>query len=135
MPDPSLLRRAFLVWLLIAAAEVIQGILRVRFLNRRVGDHRARQVAVGTGCALIFGITWATLPWVAASTLGELLVVGLLWFCLMLAFDLFFGRIVFHAPWARIAADFDPRRGGLLAFGMLFILAAPLLAARIRHLI
>ena len=36
--------RAFLVWLVIAAAEVLQSILRVRFPNRRVGDRRARQI-------------------------------------------------------------------------------------------
>jgi hypothetical protein len=35
-----MLFKAFLVWCSIAAAEVAQGILRVRLLNRRVGDHR-----------------------------------------------------------------------------------------------
>jgi hypothetical protein len=38
--------RAFMVWLVIVAAEVFQGTLRVRYLNRRVGDRRARQIGV-----------------------------------------------------------------------------------------
>jgi hypothetical protein len=37
--------------------------------------------------------------------------------------------------WDRIASDFDPRRGGLLAFGMLVILVAPRLVAQRRSLI
>jgi hypothetical protein len=35
-----MLFKAILVWCVIAVAEI----LRVRLLNRRVGDHRARQV-------------------------------------------------------------------------------------------
>jgi hypothetical protein len=124
--------RACLVWLVIAVAEVLQGILRVRFLNRRVGDHRARQIGVFTGCCLVFGIAWLTLPWIGAVTWPNLVVVGLLWFALMLTFDLGFGRLVFRFPWSRIAADFDPRRGNLLGFGMLFVFAAPLLVAKLR---
>jgi hypothetical protein len=31
-----------------------------------------------------------------------------------LAFDIAFGRLYFRFPWHRIAADFDPRKGGLL---------------------
>jgi hypothetical protein len=41
-----MLLKAFPAWMLIAAADVLQGILRVRFLNRRAGDHRARQIGV-----------------------------------------------------------------------------------------
>lgn len=132
MPDFTLILRASLVWLVIAVAEVLQGILRVRLLNRHVGDHRARQIGVFTGCCLVFGIGWLTLPWIAAVTWPEFVVVGILWFALMLTFDLVFGRLVFHAPWSRIAADFDPRKGNLLGFGMLFVFAAPLLVAELR---
>lgn len=125
-----MLVRAFLVWLLIAAAEVAQGILRVRFLNRRLGDHRARQVGVLTGSALILAIAWSTRDWVGAHAPGEQWAVGGLWLALMLAFDLTFGRLVFHFPWTRIAADFDLRKGNLLAVGMLLVLLAPWLVTR-----
>lgn len=135
MPDATLIVRASLVWLAIAAAEVLQGVLRVRFLNRRVGDHRARQIGVVTGCGLIFVIAWFTVPWIGARTWSTLVGVGLFWFVSMLTFDLVFGRLVFRAPWPRIAADFDPRRGNLLGFGMLFVFAVPLLVAKLQGLI
>jgi hypothetical protein len=135
MPDATVMLRALLAWLIIAAAEVLQGVLRVRFLNRQLGDHRARQVGVLTGCGLIFGIAWFSVPWIDARTWPHWVGVGLLWFALMLTLDLGFGRLVFRAPWSRIAADFDPRRGNFLGFGMLFVFAAPLLVAKLRGLI
>ena len=124
--------RGFLIWALIAACEVIHGVLRVKFLNRRVGDHRARQIGVGTGAALNFFLTWLTWPWLGAGTTGELLGVGALWLVLMLAFEVGFGRIGFHFSWPRIAKDFDPRRGGWLGLGMLLLFLSPWVAAWLR---
>jgi len=124
--------RAFLIWILIALAEMVNGIVRVRLLNHRVGDRRARQIGVVTGSALILAIVWCAVPWIGARTPGQLLSVGSLWLVLMLAFDIAFGRLVFRAPWRRIAADFDLPNGGLLGLGMLFLFISPLLAAKMR---
>jgi hypothetical protein len=126
-----MLMRALLVWIVIAMAEVVHGILRIRLLNRRVGDHRARQIAVGTGSLLILGITWVMLPWIAPRTSGDALAIGTLWLVAMLAFEISLGRLVFHVPWAKIGADFDLRRGGLLGLGMLILFFAPLLIGRV----
>lgn len=127
-----MLLRAFLVALLIAAAEVVQGALRVRLLNRRVGDRRARQIGVGTGSVIIFAIAWLAVPWIAARSTGEWVLVGALWFAVMLALDLYFGRVVFRSPWERIWAEFDLRRGGLLGLGMFVLWVAPWLVARLQ---
>lgn len=129
-----MLLRALLVWMVIAMAEVIHGILRIRLLNRRVGDHRARQIAVGTGSLLILAITWLTLPWVAPTTTNDVFAIGTLWLVTMLAFEISLGRFVFHVTWAKIGADFDLRRGGLLGFGMLVLFLAPLLMGRLHGL-
>jgi len=125
--------RAFLVWVLLALAEIIQGILRVRLLNRRVGDHRARQICVATGSLIILGIAWPGVPWIGPATSGAALAVGTLWLGLMLTLEIYFGRMVFHASWDRIASDFDLRRGGLLGFGMLVLFLAPCLVASLRR--
>jgi len=119
--DGSLLLRALLVWILIALAEILQGILRVRLLNRRVGDHRARQIGVVTGWLMIVLITWFTVPWLAPVSMAECLQIGGLWVVAMLGLEKYFGRVVFRLPWARIAADFDLRRGRLLGLGMLVL--------------
>ncbi len=127
--------KALVVWLLIAVAEVLHGILRVRLLNRRVGDRRARQIGVFTGSLVIVAMAWIFIPWIGASTPADLFGMGLLWLVLMLAFDLGFGRLIFRFSWQRVAADFDPRRGGLLALGMLVLFLAPYLVAKLRGLL
>jgi len=131
----SLWTKALLVWLLLALAETLHGIARVRLLNRRLGDRRARQVGVGTGALLILALSWLTVPWVGVTSTREALLVGALWLALMLAYDLLLGRFVFHFPWRRLAAEFDPRQGGLLAFGMGVLALAPLAVALARGLL
>jgi hypothetical protein len=130
-----MLFKALQIWMLIAVAEVLHGILPVRLLNRRVGDHRARQIAVFTGSAIILVIAWFTVPWIGAFSTSQLLGIGVLWLLLMLAFEIAFGRLVFRVSWQRIAADFDFSKGGLLSIGMAVLLFAPLLVAKLRGLI
>jgi len=121
--------KALAVFVVIAGVETLHGILRVRLLNRPLGDRRARQVGVATGSALILAIAWFTVPWLAPRSHGDAAAIGALWVALMLAFEIGIGRWAFHASWSRIAADFDVRRGGLLGFGMIALAAAPWLAA------
>jgi hypothetical protein len=127
--------RALLVWIAIAPAGIGHGILRVRFLNRRFGDRRARQIGVFTGSGLILAFACLAAPWLGASNTGQALAVGIFWLVLMLAFEVAFARLVFGASWDRVRSDFDPRRGGFLALGMLILFLAPWLAAHWRGLL
>ena len=55
--------RALLIWLLIIAVESLHGTARQLWLAPCVGDFRARQLAVFTGCLLIFTLAWLTIRW------------------------------------------------------------------------
>ena len=123
--------RAVAVWALIAVGEVVNGVLRVRLLNRRVGDKRARQIAVFSGSCLILLIAYIGFPWIAAKTEQQCFAIGLLWVVLMFGLEAYFGRVVFRVPWKRIFADFDFRRGGFLALGFVVLFFAPLVAAKL----
>ena len=110
MTDNELaLSRAVGIWLTLVAVESIHGVMRRLLLEPQLGDLRARQVSVFTGAALIASVFWFTLGWLRPQPVRR-------W-------------------WDRIASDFDPRRGGLLGFGMLVILVAPRLLAQCRGLI
>jgi hypothetical protein len=52
----------------------------------------------------------------------------------MIGAEVVVGRFAFGYPWARIAEDFDPTRGGFLALGMLVLYLAPGWMARLRGL-
>lgn len=120
--------RALLIWAVMALLELGQGILRVKFINRRIGDKRARQLGVVAGSIVNLLVTLVTLPWLGAQTSGELWSVGMLWLGLTLGLDFAVGRRLFHFQWKRIARDFDPRRGGWLGAGMLVLLGSPWIA-------
>lgn len=127
-----MLFKALLVFLLIAFAETANGIVRVRFLSRRLGNRRARVVSLLSGCLLILLITWSTLPWIDPPSVADALLIGTLWLALMLAYDIGIGRWAFGMRWKRILADFDLRQGNYLALGMLWIFLAPVLVFLVR---
>ena len=76
-------------------------------------------------------MAWATSRWLGAATRRAQLQAGALWLLLMLGFELLIGRARGFG-WERIAAEFDPRQGGLMLFGLLLMLLAPMLGAWLR---
>lgn len=129
---PALIR-AVAAWLLIMLAESVQGVLRRLFLVSWIGLQRASQVGVLVAIVLIAVVAVASARWIGLRRAGSLLMVGALWVLLSLAFEIGLGRALGYG-WDRIFADYDLSRGGLMPLGLLAMLAAPLVAARIRGL-
>lgn len=127
--------KAIAVFVLIAIAETLHGMLRMKYLNRPLGDRRARQLGVLTGSLLIVLISWFLVPWIGPRTVADTFLIGGLWLVLMLSFDIGLGRYVFHASWSRILREFDPRQGGFLALGMLVLFLAPFVVAKVLGLL
>jgi hypothetical protein len=125
-------RRAFMVWLVIILAETLHGILRQLFLTPAVGDLRARQIGVAIGSAIIFVAALAFSRWLGARTLRAQLAVGFAWVVLTVAFELALGSML-GLTRERMLADYDPAAGGFMGLGLLFMLLAPALAARVRR--
>ena len=98
-----------------------------------VGDFPARQIGVPTGSVLILGVACVFIRWVGAGTTPRLVAVGLLWVVLTILFEIGLGRLVLGLSWERLAEDYDPTRGGFMGPGLLFMAAAPRLAAWLRR--
>ena len=124
--------RALLTWLVIIAAEAMHGVLRQLYVLPLVGDLRARQIGVVVGSAIIFAIAVAFIRWIGARTLGAQLAVGFAWVLLTIAFELALGTLL-GLTCERMLADYDLANGGLMGFGLLFMLVAPVLAAKLRR--
>lgn len=123
--------RASLTWMLIILVETLHGMAREIFIAPALGDLRARQVGVLSGCVLIFSIAWLTARWMGARSRRAQLLVGGYWVALTLAFEFALGRAL-GASWERILEDYNPARGGFMMLGMAFLFLAPMLAARLR---
>ncbi len=124
--------RSVLVWLLIAVAESVHGILRIVYLQPRLGDLPARQMSLVSGALIIVVIATLTIRWIGATSVRQQMAIGVLWLALTIAFDIAVGRSVFGYSWERIGADFNPVAGGYLGMAMLVLLVAPWLAAGLR---
>jgi hypothetical protein len=123
MPTLPVILRALLVWLLIVAAESVQGGLRRMLFDPDV-EFVVRQVSVLTGALVIFAITWACIRWLRIRSAVGALGVGMLWVALTLAFEIVVGRAL-GLSWARIASDYDLLHGGLMPLGLLAMALTP----------
>jgi hypothetical protein len=124
--------RALVVWFMLIAAESLHGTLR-QLLLAPLGDLRARQISVFSGCLIILGIAYLFIHWLRAETRKELLTLGLLWAVLTVAFELALGRLVLGFTWERLLADYDLRAGGLMLVGLAFLFMAPFTAFKLRN--
>ena len=132
--QPGWRLRAFLVWLLIIGVETLHGILRQLTLAPWLGDRTARRVAVLTGSALILTIAVLTSRWLDARDPTRRWTIGAGWVILTVGFEVGLGWLIAGPDLtARLAEDYDLRRGGLLGLGMVVLLAAPSLAWRWRN--
>ena len=132
MGDAMFLLRAIAVWLIIVGVESVHGTLRAIYLAPYVGDFQSRQISVFTGSLLILLVAYLFIRWIRAETIRPLIFVGLLWLALTILFDVSLGRFALGLSWERLASDYDISHGGLLPFGLIILMLAPLIAARLR---
>ena len=125
--------RALAIWLLIVFAESVHGTLRQLFLAPLIGDLAARRIAFFVALLLIFLITYFFIRWISAPNVKSLFAVGLMWMILMTLFEFGLGHFVMNYSWERMLEDYDLSRGGLMGFGLLFMVCAPWLAAKLRR--
>ena len=125
------LSKAIAVWILIVIAESIHGTIRQLFIAPMIGDMLSRQVGVFVGSAIILLISWLSARWLGAKTLKNQLQVGALWVVLIVVFEVGLGT-AFGYTRERILSDYNLAQGGLMGLGLLFMLLAPALGAKLR---
>jgi hypothetical protein len=126
------LKRTSGAWLLIIMAESVSGAFRRLVLAPRVGELAAHQLGVAVGCGIIFLVAWFFIGRVVSVSWRRDLLAGLVWVALTVAFEVTLGLLMGFSA-GRILADYDLPRGGLMGLGLLFMLFAPLMAARLRR--
>ena len=120
-----------MAWLLIVAVETAHGIARRLWLEPRIGDLPARQAGVVIGSLLILGVAVSLARWLAVRTHRQAFAIGVGWVLGTIAFEVGIG-LATGATVDRMLSDYDPRRGGFMALGMVVLLCAPAWAARWR---
>jgi hypothetical protein len=124
--------RGIIVWLLIMAIETVSGILRGLFLAPVVGEITANRIGWPVGALIVLGITYSLFDWMGMGQKRELVLLGAIWAVLTLLFEAMIG-FARSLTALDVIADFNPLSGRLGAYTVLFMLAAPWLAAKLRR--
>ena len=127
-----ILLRSMAIWFIFIALESLNGTIRTLWLVPLFGDLRAHQLSFITGSLLILTIATIFIHWIEATSLAQLMSVGVLWMLLTVTFEVALGYWAFGYSWAQIAADYNLFQGRLMAIGLVLLLFAPLIATKIR---
>jgi hypothetical protein len=119
------LSAALLMWLLLLAAMVANGFVRVLVMQPRLGEVLARQVATALGVTIVVMMAGTFVRRRPQAAQVELLGVGVLWLLLTLAFEFLFGHYVAGASWQELLADCVVREGRFWPLVLLAVLLGP----------
>jgi hypothetical protein len=97
-----------------------------------LGDRLAEQISFVIGSILILAIASLFVRWLRISRFSQLLYVGVLWLLLTVTFEIVLGRLIFGYSWSQITADYNLLQGGLMPIGLVLLILAPFIAAKIR---
>lgn len=122
--------RAIAIWMLIVLAESVSGTIRRVWLVPALGERTSHQIGVLIGSILILFIAWLTVRWRDARTLKAQLQTGALWVVLIVIFEFSVGLAIGNSM-QRMLAEYDLAHGGLMGVGLLVMLFAPALAAKV----
>ncbi len=118
------LMRPILIWGVMLIAIICNGFVREAVLKARVGELRASQISVTTGCVLILLITAASWRWMGIKTAKIAWTVGAVWVALTLAFEFLFGHFVSGLSWGKLLEDYNVARGRLWPLVLITTLVA-----------
>lgn len=133
LSTPAVLRILGL-YVLVASTEMLNGIFRTLYLNRRFGLRRAKQISLLPALAFCLLICAVWVPTIGLGSDLELIALGISLSAFMLTFDVVLGHFVLRMPMAKVLEDLDPRRGSLLAPGLVLMALCPLAGVWLRRL-
>jgi hypothetical protein len=79
--------RSIAIWLIFIIIESLNGTIRTLWLVPVVGDLWAHQISFVTGSLLILTISTIFVRWLNATSLAQLISVGILWMLLTVVFE------------------------------------------------
>jgi O-antigen/teichoic acid export membrane protein len=124
--DSDELLRIGALCVLLACAETLHGIARIKVFIPRIGKERAIKISAVTGTLIAFAICYLFVPGIGLQSAGAHLILGLTLAAFMAGFDIAIGRWLMRKSWAKIWPDFDPRTGNYLLYGLLALCLIPL---------
>lgn len=123
--------KALAIWFAILVLAVTNGLFREAVLLPRLGTPAGLIFSGVLLGVLIVTAAYIALPWLGLDQVRALLMVGLGWLILTLAFEFSFG-LWQGKPWSEILEAYTFKNGNLWPLILLVTALAPYLAAKLR---
>ena len=127
-----MVRRAAVIWFLLAFLAVLNGAAREAFITPALGEPAGHVTGTLIFCLVIFLVALSSLGWIGPSSRRAALAIGLVWVLLAVLFEFLAGHYLFGNSWETLLADYDVRRGRVWVLVLITSLTAPVLAYRVR---
>lgn len=128
---PTTALKAFVVWMGILALAVANGVLREEVLIPRLGSTLGLISSGLVLSMLIVTAAYLTLPWMGTRRASEIVLIGIAWLLLTLAFEISFGLVRGQSP-AQLLEAYTFTGGNIWPVVLLVTTAAPYVAAKLR---
>jgi hypothetical protein len=125
--------RAFLVWVLMALAAVLNGAVREKLVSPRLGWQAGHLIATAVLSVVVLALAWLTIGWLAPASAREAVALGAWWLGLTLAFEFLAGHYLFGNPWRQLFADYNLRRGRVWVVVPVVVFLAPLIMQQLHR--
>ena len=127
----AFLGRSMVVWLIIIAAETMNGAIREIFVTPVLGIYTAKLISFASAVVIVTLITHYSVRWIGVADIRRLLTVGFLWSGLTLTFEIILAMTFAGLNWDQVIADLNPISGGLMTFGLVYLIVVPVIAQHI----
>lgn len=120
-------------YVLVASGEMLNGIARTLYLNKRMGVMNAKRISLLSALLICLIICYFYVPTTGITTDKGLLVLGISLSSFMLLFDIVLGVFVMKARLSIIMGDLNIFKGNLLGVGLIVMAFCPLLSSMLRR--
>ncbi|HDN50760.1 MAG: hypothetical protein DRN21_02805 [Thermoplasmata archaeon] len=124
--EMKLLASALGIWFLFVVLAIINGVIRNGVYAPRIGEWEGHVVSTIIAICYTFLVVFIFLRYVpVAYTKTDLILIGVLWLSMTVAFEFLFGHYVAGHSWERLLADYNILEGRIWSLFLLTILLSP----------
>ena len=125
--EASIFLYAPAIWLGLVIAAILNASLRNALITPKWGEQAGHVASTVSFIGIIFLVTYLFLSNLKSGySTADLLLVGLMWLALTIAFEFAFGRFVMGHPWSKLLADYNVLKGRVWVLVLAATFAAPI---------
>lgn len=122
----KLLVSALAIWLLFVVLAIINGVIRNAVYAPRMGEWEGHVVSTIIAICYTVLVVYLFLAYTpAAYTRTDLILIGILWLSMTVAFEFLFGHYVVGHSWERLLADYNILEGRVWLLLLLTVVLSP----------